>query len=425
MAILDHSAEKLPNFVLLSQTLFRLDSAIDAYDIYKGWGEFNMTIKTNNVLSIIIAMMTLWSANFSAIAQDKVYLAEYKLYNQALAAGDFEAVTTHGYAAWQDAEKTLGDHKLKAVLAYNYGSHVLFSDTPSALPALERADELQQAGIGELPAEELELYLVYTQYIDSNRNRSFTNQLRKILKKRETSEDKTTSGTSIESAKMWLDIAVEDLAIKNYPRARESALNAQTHILGAVPDDKNALAQSHIIYGMALVIPTRRSRKDIQNAQVSFLTARNLYSPQEDVATFGKTYAAALGWVAGTGALLQSKYVKPDAASTPETIALQEVQTPPFKNHIDRPDDCKIEWKRRNPPDFPDEAYNSVGAVLIVYDINQNNRTENVQVLTEVPRNLFGSIAVESAKKWEVKAQPLDHSGCRKNIITQFTFFTR
>lgn len=117
------------------------------------------------VFGILIAGSTLWTGLPSAaVGDDQLYVVEYQASRAALNSGDEAAVADHALRAWQSTEQLLGDDRLTAILAYNYGHLVLLSDPQSAHEAMSRAVALQQAGLGDLDDSELNLYAAYAAF---------------------------------------------------------------------------------------------------------------------------------------------------------------------------------------------------------------------------------------------------------------------
>jgi hypothetical protein len=106
----------------------------------------------------LAAILSVLAARASA-ADTEPYFVEYRAYKAAMASGALETATAHGLAAWKSAEEALGDHRLTAILAYNYGQLVVFKAPEQAAAPLRRASELSRAGLAELPQDALRLYL--------------------------------------------------------------------------------------------------------------------------------------------------------------------------------------------------------------------------------------------------------------------------
>lgn len=351
-------------------------------------------------------------------AQDQTYLQEYKLYNQALEAGDTEAAAAHGRAAWQAAEESLGDNSLTAILAYNYGQLVLFSNTAEALRALKRADELQRAKIATLPPDELRLYLAYAAFAEGGGNRRRSRELDEALTEIAASGIKPNA----DLARMAFELAVIDLQHERYEEVIASSARAVEYLQIATPNDYKAIASALLVGGVAKLVPFPRKTENVIKAHTDFERGINLFSPQKDVESFDRTYAQLIAWSAAAdaaaGTLGEDHSIFNSAPDDDEGE-----RSPFFESAIGSPYDCGLEWAKRDPPDFPFRAVNLgyIGAAIIVYDIEGQNIT-NVRVLSEVPQEIFGKVAVRSMNKWEVKTPPVDHPGCNKNLVTQFMF---
>ncbi len=153
-----------------------------------------------------IAMLAI--GGFSqAVAETPDYLVEYKLHTEALANGDRAAAAEHGKAAWEAAEAALGDDKLTATLAFNYGRLIALSDPETARAPLRRAQKLLDAGIAELPRSEVRAYLAYAEYIAGKTRSRAAKKLREALLALETEFGEPTATDVV----MWLDLAKGEL----------------------------------------------------------------------------------------------------------------------------------------------------------------------------------------------------------------------
>ncbi len=351
-------------------------------------------------------------------ADDPEYLAEYKLYNQALDDGDAEAAARHGRAAWQAAETALGDHRLTAILAYNYGKLVLFSDANAALPALERAKELLDAGVAELPAGELGVYFAYAQFVVSGDGRRRKNRLRQALM------DFGEAGYADPNvASMWLHVATNDVNDKQYDRAKESAKFAEAAISVSRPNESRLLAQAILLSGIARLVPFPREISDVRAAHEDFTRAEQLFPLQKNLETFDKVLAKILVWHAAARAALHSE----GETAFPEGEESLPAASRPFAFYFEeaKPQyECGYEWDKRVPPRFPfrAELQGHIGAVLIGYRLGDDIFVHDARILAETSSDPFGKTALKSMENWRLKAPPPDDPACRENRITQFTF---
>ncbi|WDI30204.1 energy transducer TonB [Hyphococcus flavus] len=351
---------------------------------------------------------------FSAPASAQTYLDEYKLYQQAIEDGDPEAALRHGRAAWQAAEEELGDHNLTGILAFNYGQQALYTDAEAALEALRRADELAKAGIAELPKDDLALFLAYADFeIDDSSRRRAAN-LRNIL------EDIENSGatTTTDVAKMWLGLALSDVQNGRYNHAKKSAPSAEAAVVSVSPEDYRTRATTLILQGIPLLVPTPRHRREIQNSLELFETAIELFPPQKSIDDFDQILAQALAWEhAGHAA-----YVSDDHRGEAHPEGSYEYTL--FEPRMKSAEECGIEWTNRSPPKYPPKALQRgyIGAIVVGYSLDDNDKVLEPRILAEVPRGVFGEITLESMKDWRLETTVLDDPQCRKNRLTMFSF---
>ncbi len=339
------------------------------------------------------------------------YLSEYKAYTQATEDGDSEAAKRHGYAAWQVAEEMLGDNKLTGILAFNYGQLVIFSNTEAALTALRRAKELQDAGLVELPSNDLTLFLAYAEFESNRRRWRQANKLRDALEAAEQAEVVT-----VEIATMWLHLASSDFESKRYKDAIASASKAEQAYKLSSPDSIQPRANAIVIAGASKLIPFPRKLEDVVSAHTDFGRAIRLFSPQKDFESFDPIFAQALGWWAASDAAIATL-----GKDHGEVIEAPSSPVPPaFEIAADAPEDCGAEWEVRKPPKYPRTA--SIGAVIAVFDLGDDIYVHNPRILSEVPVETFSKDVLRSMKKWKLKSPTVDHPNCRKNLVTQFTF---
>lgn len=157
-----------------------------------GTGNMRQMRNIRGVLHCIAAIGLALSV-LGGAAQAADYVVEYRAYNEALAGGDHAAAARHALAAWKAAEEALGDHKTTAVLAYNYGQLVLFENPEAALPALTRAKDLLEAGLVELPREDLNVSIAYAIFKVRGERKEFSEPLRAALVRRDESGAASTS----------------------------------------------------------------------------------------------------------------------------------------------------------------------------------------------------------------------------------------
>lgn len=303
-----------------------------------------MTVIITNFKGFFILALCLisWLAASPALAQ--TYMDAYRAYNAALEAGDNAAAAEHGYAAWQAAEAELGDDGLTAILAYNYGQLVLFSDAENAAKALRRAEALRAEGVADLPASELKLSLAFTEFDVSGEKRRQSRILRNALNATEADGMAASSRSAI----IWLRLARGDLTKSRYEKAIESAQRAEEIISTAIPDDYRRKAQAILIGGIAHLSPLPRSIKDVQMAHDEFIRAIRLFPPQKNLDNFDPILAQLLAWNAGADAALyslrQKEYHNHKTKSRDEKAA-EPIQI--FEERKKSFDECNIEWAKR------------------------------------------------------------------------------
>jgi hypothetical protein len=371
-----------------------------------------------------------------AAAQDKTYLEEYRAYTAALEAGDKEAAARHGYAAWQAAETELGEHELTAVLAYNYGQLVLFSDTQRAAEALKRASAIHQAGIAALPETELQLYLAFTDFALNKKVNRFRKNLRDAL----LAVEQEGVDPTPDIAAMWLFLASGDLEDRNYEEAKTNAAKAAAAIETAAPNQKRELASALLVRAVATILADTESEKGILEANRLLVDASRLFPVQESIETFDPMLGQIMAWNYAADALFHTNesYENYVGRATRIRLNSREDLTPvddhgflsfDYDEIFDKQlpmEECGIEWEERKPPSYPTKALNRgyVGAVMIGYHL-EAGKVRNPIIISEVPRAEFGEVALKSTADWRLKKTPSDHPDCRENFVTSFSFMLR
>lgn len=377
--------------------------------------------KASACLPIFTALALLLAARSASSTEEEPYLVEYRAYNEALAAGDGHAAVTHALAAWQAAENALGDHKLTAILAYNYGRLILFDDSENARTSLRRARELHEAGVADLSANEVLLYSNYAEFSASRFKRREANRLRETL---ETIEAGAAEANP-DLAAMWLSLASSDIAAERFRKAQKSAARAEAAILSATPESSHSLAAAILFGGVARVVPYPRTVDDVQAAHNEFRRARRLFPSQESLESFDPMLAKVLAWDSATNAALRTLGLDdyPDHADSETGEALP--LPPLFDPNQDAPLDCgEVEWLEREAPRFPSDALRqgTIGAVFVGYRLGDDLRVRDARVLAEVPNDEFGDEVLEVMAKWRVKELPPGGPACYRNLTTHFRF---
>lgn len=370
---------------------------------------------------LVLSLLTVGAAPPSAAEDPEPYLVEYRAYNAALASGATEAAARHARAAWEAAEQSLGDHRLTAILAYNYGRLVVFSDAGQAHAALERASQLGEAGIADLAPGELRLYGDYARFEAGGLKRRDADRLRETL----TAIGLDGADINPDLAPMWLRLASHDALEERFRKARESAAMAESAILKAAPDSIHARANAIAIGGIARLVPHPRKVTDVQAAHNEFSRARRLFGPQEDIDTFDPLLAKIMAWNTAAWSALgaMGKEDFPDHDDPDEAGA--EPAPPTFRYQADPAIECgTVAWARRDAPNYPATPLRKgyIGAVLVGFRIGDDLAVHDARVLAEVPNATFGEAALRAVRQWRVAAPATGGPECNRNRLTFFRF---
>ncbi|GJL95278.1 MAG: hypothetical protein DHS20C05_16830 [Hyphococcus sp.] len=374
-------------------------------------------LRLKKILALIAAGFFLAT---TALAQDPTYLAEYKLYAAAVQNGDDAAAETHARNAWQAAEQELGDHQTTGVLAFNYGRLVIFRDAKEALPALQRAQTLQAAGVSQLPATHLNMLVAFAEFETNGQQKKETLNLRLALKAFD-----ATSAPNAYSAIIWGRLARADLAAKKYNDAITSAENSENAFNAAAPYAYQRKAEAILIQGVARVTPRGRTIESIQWAHHAFVRARQLFPPQSNLDDFDPVLAQVLAWDRAAGAALRSagkkNYTKHGSNGY---HPLNDDDWNLFAANKRGNEFCNIEWVSRARPNYPYRASlrGYIGAVLIGFNLGDDTSAHDARILAEVPTNEFGAVSLEAVKEWRLEQPALAIPVCRNNFLYSYTF---
>jgi hypothetical protein len=375
-------------------------------------------------------MKFIWIAALAAAAvtimgaaraqDDPAYLAEYKAYNQAMSAGDREAAERHGLAAWQAAEEALGDNQLTGILAFNYGQLVIFTDPKAARTALRRAKKLQNDGVVELPETDLNLFLAYAEFAAASKRKYRADDLREAL----IAIEDNGAPVNEDIATMWLHLASSDFASKRYHDATESASKAERAYKASAPNNYRQRANAILIIGAVILDPLPRTVESVQAAHNEFVRAWELFPPQKDLDSFDSVFAQTIAWDFAAGAALttlgEDHY--PDHNNEGWEGHRGYFQ-PIFQEEVITNKECSITWDHA-PLEYPYQAQSKryIGAVIIGYNIGDDDVIHDARVLSEVPLKTFSSTVLKSMKLWRPKGPIPDEPACRKNRMAYFSF---
>jgi TonB family protein len=343
-----------------------------------------------------------------------LHAAEALRYDDALARGDQKAAELHAYGAWRAAESELGDHRLTAQFAVGYGREVVLTDPALALGPLQRARALSEAGY-PLPSKPLlALYLAYAKYATAAGERDIR-PLRDALYAADGDPGKRAADDIV----MWMEVAKVDLDEQRYEEADYAASKVESAIVIFEPDNEARLAEALLVRGVSRIAPKKRSLDDALNAIEYFQNGERLFAPQQSFETFDPTLAGIVGWNTAANAVIRKM------SDDPSVLArLKGRGAPLFQSAVDKPKNCGVEWDNRTAPKFPQNAVEKeeFGAVVAIFDLDAEGSVQNPRILAAAPSDAFNDSVLKAMRSWRLKAPSLDHPGCRRNMMTQFSF---
>lgn len=245
---------------------------------------------------------------------------------------------------------------------------------------------------------------------------------------RELMEEREAEGLtpSLVAARAWRLLAVNDLEKERYDRAVRYSDYAEKHIMEAAPDVWRDVAEVLVINGITRIVGSRRSEQDIEEAYIYFDRAIDLFPAQDDIETFDALLAITLAWqsAAKSAASSDIRSGRPTGTHNSEIPVKNEGTSKVRWTSSERQRrKCKLEWVKREPPEFPykERSRESLGAVLIGYDVSENGAVMNERVLAEVPgKSMFGDVSLQSMASWELKMPT--PTECRRNRLARFNF---
>ncbi|MGH8223406.1 MAG: energy transducer TonB, partial [Woeseiaceae bacterium] len=350
----------------------------------------------------VLALLFSAAPDRPAAAADEQYLVEYRAYQEALEAGDAALAMAHAHLAWLEAEEALGDDRLTSILAYNYALLLLVHDPAGAVAALERAVELQEAGIGDLDPRRLEVHAAYAGFSADEFRWGRAKRLQKALAARE-AEAENADGF-VEHVQMWLALAVGAVTAERYSLAEESAARAESLILANAAEPSRVLAQALLLEGIAKLVPLPRSVDDVQDAHNLFGRARRQFEPQPGIHDFDPLLAQVVAWNGTAGAALKAlgKDDYPDHADAddgePDDDTTDSVPDLFIESAYSSEACDGLEWEEREAPRYPSRALRRgyIGAVIIGFNLSEDWTVKDATILAEVPRQAFSEAALES-----------------------------
>lgn len=381
-----------------------------------------------------ILIIVAWLCSATLALAD--YKSEYKLYNEAFAAGDIARAAQHGEAAWRAAEDELGDHAITAILAYNYGRLMAAYAPAKALEAYERALAITQMGIGSLDAQELQIRTGNMRLTLDIKNKEVAESLEALLSAAEQRSDPPTEALSLG----WKTVAIHKSQRNKIDDANDAADKAIIHARALDPRDPRLLAETLILGATLRLARPYRSEDDIFDMVLLLDESFPLFAPQRSIHQFDTLLARAMQLRATAGALARSDELRPfvgrgsgSRLQTGENLR-QAYDRAVAENDIysqvtwadGTPGYCTrtLVWADRPDPSYPRKAIQNsyIGAVIVGYDLSETG-VEKAVVLADADRAGFGDAVVKAMEKWTLgQTVPPD---CRKNHLVYFTFIIK
>lgn len=354
------------------------------------------------------------------------YRSEFASYRNALKDGDYDKASLHGEAAWRAAEKELGDHKLTAILAFNYAELVVIHEPAKACAPYERAKAISQKLDTGLIAEDIESGIALCEA--SAATSASPAQRRRLDVALSARREKKLPATPV-SAHGHLLLARTEKFLAPMRRYADSAL-ADAEALGGANYDKSLLRSALVYAGISRVSGGQHSPLEVTQAVGLFDRAFPLFPPQVDIDSFDRLLAAALSFRSSLSAIARSADEAPQTGTRlmqgdiARALKRAEANASDRDTWVrwqsDRPT-CNLEYAKMQAPEYPSAALAGlqIGTILIGYDV-RGTTIDRAIVLSDQFESGFGDAAVKAMKKWAL-SKPASVE-CEKNHLMYISF---
>jgi len=365
--------------------------------------------------AVAISAFALALAMPSVASAQKSYVQHFKAYQAAQAAGDAATARSEAEAAWNSAEAELGDNKLTAILAYNYGSMMVLENPKDSVKPLKRAKDIGALAGGDVPMNVVEAYLDYAAYMAAPDNK-------RAVKLRDALNKITGPGGApqISDAFMWMNMAnieAKNLRLWTAEPAAQKVVEA-IKAVGLEKDGGPALSNALIIRAAAGMSGRDRTESRIAWSLDDLDRVIETFEKPKNANNFDPVLATALAWKAVAFQILEDKNLPlPDLDEIAPLNAA-------FATYKGAPKNCNIQWTKNKPANFRGSGVfpGYVGGALISYDISSSGKIKDAKLIAQVPNGQLGREALKTFEKWELAGAPEKHKGCRTNQIVSFIY---
>ncbi len=342
----------------------------------------------------------------------------YLEYEVALEAGDGPAAMAAARQAWQAAERARIDRSLLGILAANYG------DVAYAEGEYEAADEawLEAARIGDndphtdAVERSRRWYMAgLSAFADNSRGRA-RNFAGRAADRVEAADVPVPANLRAEIYFLYTRAAVSTGAWWRLESSAGNAIEAFEE-LGA---DANAMyAYCYYMLGLSRYFWGER-----EDSVMPFHMAGSMY------ASLGERFRGDAQSSAYWFSLVTNGYddvQKADLHARIAATAYPEMLSRTFERNTDTAEhyDTDAQPVRREIPDYPRGALmaNLDGVALVRFDVNEDGRTENAEVVASAPPQIFDEAAVEAVEDWRYDPAVIDGEIVRRTgVLTEFRF---
>lgn len=334
-------------------------------------------------------------------------LKPYKEYRAALKAGDANEAIKHGYLAWQQAEKMLGDSKLTGDLAQNYAQ----IKNKKKDKAVTKRQELAYKRALELTADygvdAPQIYLergvnLMTFYQVNGKQSAAYNMARKVSKYAETNA-LTTSTFYGEALTQQAGHYASRGKSKKAEKIAKKALEAFSKKTDDYATVMPILANLYEGYGL-------EGQNKSMDAALSYQKVmESLDGIQPDEHPLA---AKALGRWSHMRAVLGSEGKLEEA----EQKGLCKCW--PY----DKPRNESLKPIKRVAPKMPGDAYVS-GFSIVQFDLDDAGKPINPDILVSWPKDVFEKSSLRALKKWEYTSRVAEETDeDRQDLVTTIRY---
>lgn len=348
-----------------------------------------------------------------SMAEELQYAVHWRAYLDALADEDYDAAAESSYAAWQSAERELGDTDVTAALAYLYGRQVIFDDVENAYPALRRARRLSHAGKSNLYENDLNLYYAYADLMSGNF------QLAEIYAFQRAMAEMEEPEVASEMSVFWPIPSNNEFPVHAVARRLRNASAIYERTAGRVPVEERDIAMALLFRGAARIVLPTHSGRDLVEAQHDLMLSCSLLPRPDTAARYDPLMAQNLAWqlVARAAAYRINRIDLLDRDTDPKMAGVVCKWTTKILDS-DFAAGCQYRQWSLEPAWLPRGLGSAgrYGAVVFVYQLSEDLDILRPRILAEAPTKRYGDAMLDFLIGNRIDTDDADDR-CRRDVI--------